>query len=251
MTTTEVFDAWAPRESVWSVWAKPVLFAHLPRAVSATTAIEPQVLPFAPAERTAIILDLPGAAAIPLALDLASRGHRPVPLYNACPAGAAGGTEVVPVRPILDALTAAADALRELAITPDAPPVFLLDADRRGLGRPAPTPGQFDNRSVSLPTDFPSAAFLASQSVTRVLLVQSTSLLPQPDLAHTLRRYQRAGIELTSMALLADPPRPPTPLRVPRPPLFGFALQRFLAVMGLRRNPLGGFGGTLPEPSNG
>jgi hypothetical protein len=53
------------------------------------------------------------------------------------------------------------------------------------------------------------------------------------------------------MALLTDPPRPPTPLRVPRPPLFDFAFQRLFAVIGLRRNPLGGFGGTLPEPSNG
>ena len=248
-TRNEVFEAWAPRDSVWSVWAKPVLFAHLPRALPAITPIEPRALPFAPPERTAIILDLPGATALPLALDLASRGHRPVPLYNACAAGA-GEPEVVPVRPILDALVAGAGALQQGSIAPDAPPVFLLDADRRGVGRPAPTAGQFDNRSVSLPTDFPSAAFLASQSVRRVLLVQSTTLVPQPDLAHTLRRYQRAGLELTSMALL-ETSRPPAPLRVPRPPLFGFAFQRFLALVGLRRNPLGGFGGTLAQPSSG
>jgi hypothetical protein len=252
MTRDEIFEAWAPRDAVWSTWAKPVLFAHLPRDVSstaATTPIDPQPLPFPPTAGTAIVLDLPGAAAIPFALDLASRGHRPVPLYNACPASA-GETEVVPVRPILDALAAGAAVLRERSIAPDAPPVFLLDADRRGLRRPKPAPGEFDSRSVSLPTDFPSAAFLASQSVRRVLLVQSDELVPQPDLAHTLRRYEQAGIELASIAL-SNPARPPTPMRVPRPPFFGFAFQRFLAVMGLHRNPLGGFGGTLPEPSNG
>jgi len=248
MTRDEVFEAWASRDATWSTWAKPVLFAHLPRVVSAAaTPIEPQPLPIQPPSGTAIVLDLPGAAAIPFALDLASRGYRPVPLYNACPA-AAGETEVVPVRPILDALTARAFLLGETSIALDAPPVFLLDADRRGLRRPKPAPGDFDNRSVSLSTDFPSAAFLAARSIRRVLLVQSDDLAPQPDLAHTLRRYEQAGIELTSVAL-SNPTRPPQPLRVPRPPLFGFAFQRFLAVIGLRRNPLGGFGGTLP--SNG
>ena len=63
-----------------------MVFAHLPREVVPSTSLEPQALPDAPPGPCAIVLDLPGAAAIPFALGLASRGFRPVPLYNACPA---------------------------------------------------------------------------------------------------------------------------------------------------------------------
>ncbi len=29
MTNEEIFAAWSPEVSIWSIWAKPVLFAHL------------------------------------------------------------------------------------------------------------------------------------------------------------------------------------------------------------------------------
>src|ERR1700756_496856 len=34
MNKEEIFSAWAPDESPWSRWAKPVLFAHLDSALS-------------------------------------------------------------------------------------------------------------------------------------------------------------------------------------------------------------------------
>jgi hypothetical protein len=33
MTQQEIWDAWAPVESEWTQWVKPVLFAHLTDAV--------------------------------------------------------------------------------------------------------------------------------------------------------------------------------------------------------------------------
>jgi hypothetical protein len=249
MNKQDAFESWAPRDSIWTPWAKPVLFAHMPTGIAPAPPPDPvrlQNIP-APAERTAIVLDLPGAAAVPIALGLAEAGYRPVPLYNACPA-APGAEEMVEVRPTVAALAGAAERLAALMITPHAPPVFLLDA-RRSVGSLPPLPLRFDNRSVSLPTDFPSATFLASQRIARVLLIQDESGQPRSDLAHTLRRWEEAGIAITSRGV--NDIGPARVIKVFRPHWYRVAYQRFLAVLGLRRNPLGGFGGVLPEPSNG
>jgi hypothetical protein len=125
----------------------------------------------------------------------------------------------------------------------DAPPAFLLDAGRRGW-RPADI-RSFDNRSLSFPTDFPSANTLLSYGIRRVLLIQESGDQPQHDLAHTLRRWQEAGIELALRRLYN--PEQATPLIVERPSGFGRMWHRLLASLGLQTNALGGYGGVLDE----
>jgi len=259
MNKHECFKAWAPDDSIWSVWAKPVLFAYITEnlpAAESTTLPEAQDLGAPPpvSERTAIFLDLPGADAVNIAVVWAAIGYRPVPVYNAVP-GQSGlptgspANEVVDVRSILYAIKAAAPLLAQVQLPPDAPPVFLLDSNRR-IGVRSAGVGAFDNRSISLPTDFPSAAFLLSHGIRRVMLVSaSSSLWPQADLAHTLRRYQEGGIEIVSKLVTSF--ELARPIRVTSPAWYRWPFQRFLAVLGLRRNFLGGFGGTLPEPSAG
>lgn len=272
MTPEEIYNAWAPSHSPWSQWAKPVVFAHL------TSATNPYVLPPAivadpvttsfdltpipPADgTTAIVLDLPSATGATFALRLANeRGYRPVPLYNAVPApfnaqtAALGVSSVaIDLRDVMEALRAWADELAAISLPADAPPAFVLDARRRGPGW-VPTPGHFDNRSVSLPTDFPSATFLLSRGVQGAMLVQlPRSGQPQPDLAHTLRRWQEAKIELSVYEIDVPPqlPQPPRRLEVPKPSWFGHVWHNFLVRTGLRRNAMGGFGGFLPVPSEG
>jgi hypothetical protein len=176
-----------------------------------------------------------------------------VPLYNAVPGrlvsvGAPDDIGLVDVWPILDALRRATALLRERAPAPDGPPAFLLDARRR-YGSAAPAPGKFDNRSISLPTDFPSAVFLQSRGVRRVILVQREGVEPQEDLAHTLRAWQQAGLAIESASLSSG--QPPAPVQVARPSRFRALGYRFLAMLSLTRHPLGGFGGTIPVPSAG
>jgi hypothetical protein len=176
-----------------------------------------------------------------------------VPLFNAAPGPvhhSATGTRVavVDVWPILHALQRFAPALAALELPPDAPPAFLLDANRRTGGELA-VPGRFDNRSVSFPADFPSATFLQAHGIRTAILVQAAAAPPQPDLAHTLRRWQDAGITLLSLA--ADAPAAPTPLHVARPSWFGWLWYQLRTVAGLRRSPFGGFGGMVPQPSSG
>jgi hypothetical protein len=256
MTKEEIFETWAPPGGRWSPWVKPVLFAcigHEPLAPAAVPAdFDASWIPPA-ADNVAVVLDLPGADGVWTGVALASRGYRPVPLYNAVPGPTPGVwigafASLVDVAPILAALWHGTPLLQRTRLHPEAPPAFLLDANRRGEGNLA-TPGRFDNRSISFTTDFPSATFLAAHGIRRGLLIQSTGDQPQPDLAHTLRRWQDGGIVIELKRL--DASGPPVPIEVRKPSGFGFLWNRALKMLGLRRHRLGGFGGFVPEPSAG
>ena len=244
-----LFSYWAPAGADWSNWVKPVLFAGYNGQQ-----LEPLPLPeidvawAPPAEgRTALVIDLPGALGVHVGLALAQRGYRPVPLYNAV-LPPPGVRSVVDGMPILAALVRGVDQLKALSIPSSAPPAFLLDADRR-FGEPRPAPPAFDNRSVCFPTDFPSAMLLQTRGITRAMLVQAGYFQPQPDVGHTLRLWQRNGIELSSHAVGKG--AQPKPLSVFRPSVLGWIGYRVLMLLRLRTAPLGGFGGMLNEASSG
>ena len=249
MNAEQAYLVWAPEQSPWSPWAKPVLFASQPSwdDPGAHELDEPPAPAWVSAfdATTAFVLDLPGAEGVRRGVALARSGWRPVPLYNAVP----GPSELVDVASIVHAMRRATALLEPLALVHDSPPAFLLDARRRyGTGDPA-LPGRFDNRSISLPTDFPSGLFLRARGIERVVLVQEVSAAPQTDLAHTLVAWQEAGLSI--LAKSSGTEGPPESIRVERPSNLRVMWYRFLATLGLRRSPLGGFGGTIPEPSAG
>lgn len=262
MDAQRLFEVWAPPESVWSRWAKPVLFA----SPSAPPWQEPGWSVEAPGPGptghldpgAAYVIDLPGAAAVERGLALAHAGYRPVPLYNTAHHPAA----VVATEPILARLAVGAGELAALAIPPAAPPAFLLDS-RRLWPHVAPEPGRFDNRWMVFPQDFPSASFLAARGVRRVVLVQEVpapaipgipgipwlgSEQPQADLAHVLLRYAQGGLELFLQPadLSADLSALPRPLQVQKPGGFRSIFYRAIALAGLRRGSAGGFGAVIP-----
>jgi hypothetical protein len=246
MTPERCYAAWAPDDVVWARWAKPVLFTQLDRitgpdatAVPALDALEN--LPEAGAD-TAVVVDLPGEESMLAGLKLAIRGFRPVPLYNAT----WGPRPAVDVSVVARWLRAGAEFLRKAGLHPDAPPAFLLDANR-AAGMVAP--GAYDNRWVVLPQDFPSATFLLSRRIREVMLVQRTAAVPRQDLAHVLRRWREAGLRLSLVDI--DAGRAPAPLDVPRPSAFRAAWYGLIALLGLRRSNVGGFGGMVPEHTGG
>lgn len=260
MTPEYVYNVWAPAGGPWSPWVKPVLFAYLqPLAHYGNDALLPALAETSwmpPADGSAVlVLDLPGALGVAVAFAAARGGFRPVPLYNAVPSptphALASAAAVCDLSPVVAAMSLVTPELDGLNLAFTAPPAFVLDADRR-FGRGArPMPGMFDNRSISLPTDFPSANVLLSSAIRRALLVQENRLDPQEDLAHTLLRWQQAGMTIESVQLAAPPPVRPVPITVSKPSMFRRAWYRFLATAGLRRSPLGGFGGLLPLASAG
>jgi len=252
----ELFRCWAPEESVWSRWAKPVGF--LEGAVAGTFPAAPSGGPDArpvdvsgvpgPDARVAIVVNLPGGAAVATGVALAHGGYRPIPLFNGVPNTAVGPDlpAAVDTGALRRALRAHAGTVAGLGLLPDAPPAFLIDKYRLAGGA-QPSPGTFDNRWVVLAQDFPSGVFLASHGIRGVLLLEPAGWL-DGDLAHVLRRWQEAGLPLERL----DPASPSrVPLDVPRPSRFRALLYRTGVLFGLRRNAAGGFGAKVPVPSQG
>jgi hypothetical protein len=253
MKPAELYKLWAPDDSIWSNWAKPVLFADhafddLPLSSSADwRSLNTTWSPSADGS-SAIILDLPGAFSVWIALALGRRGFRSVPLFNGASGPAIGAFPLVDVSAIVSALHAAAENLMTFGLPPNAPPVFLLDANRSDNGSFA-SPGRFDNRWWIFPQDFPSANFLLSRNIRSIVLVQNNSASPQRDLAHVLLHWQEAGIQILSCG--ENDQNQPTPLQVQKPSNFRALWYAAMVLAGLRRNSTGGFGAVIPEPSSG
>ena len=244
MTNQDCFAIWAPEESVWSLWAKPVAFAGATMPLGGEPPIDPSALqmPGMPESWTesAIVVDLPGEEAVGAGIALAERGYRPVPLFN----GTHGPNAVIDVERITRALGLGAEALSLRPLPPDARPAFLIDARRTDAGG-AIDPGRYDNRWVVLPQDFPSAAFLGSKGIREAVILQRGGLAPAADLSHVLYRWQQAGIRLKVIDVSNGQANDDA--RVKRPSKFRMAWYVAIALMGLRRSNVGGFGSTVPE----
>ena len=237
MRNDEIFDAWAPAESPWSPWVKPVLFAAMTRDEPVGDVPECAAdLAWAPdaSAGTALVLDVPGASGVALGLALARRGYRPVPLYNAISGrGAERSVTSVHVEPVIAALAGAASALRAVVLPPGAPPAFLLDSRRR-LRREDVDPDEIDldNRTACFASDFPSAGTLRAHGVTAACLVRETGLAQAEDLVHAAFRWQEQGLAILVKAL--DAPDAPAPTTLKPPPAAKRLLERMLVAFGLR-----------------
>jgi len=267
MKPEEAYLAWAPPDSLWSPWAIPVPFAGLDCRGPAGAPEEAGLgglLPGLRLERDrAVILDLPGDQAVRVALALALRGFRPVPLFDGSPgptlapafgwlvggpAPAAAGRGVsVDMRELLRWLCIGSLILRGCRIAADAPPVFLLDDRRAGEAR-AIGPDAFDNRWKTFPQDFPSARFLKEHGIGRALLVATRREQPQEDLAHVLLGWQEEGIRIEAAS--AGEADAAQPMEIRRPPRFRALWYRALAILRLRRSFSAGFG-AWPSGSGG
>ena len=242
MTGEACFLIWAPDHSPWSAWAKPVLFAQEANMPETAGADVPLGVRLPELWSTgAVVVDLPGDESVSAGLSLAARGFRPVPLFN----GTAGPNPLVEVDPIRRALARGAEELARAPIDPNARPAFLLDSRRMPVG-PTGGPGRYDNRWIVLPQDCPSGVFLRSKGIAAVTLVQRGGIVAE-DLAHVLRRWQEAGIKVSLVDLGVE--EAPRPFTVPRPSWFRWMWYSALAVAGLRRSYVGGFGSQIPESS--
>ena len=241
----QAFAAWTPSGVLWCEWAKPAAFvdAHQLAAVPDASVPGDIRLPLNLDSSSVVIVDLPGAEAVQAGLLLAERGFCPVPLFN----GTTGLSPAIDVQPIARALVAGAESLKLRTIAPGAPPAFLLDARRRGAGVTLKG-GVYDNRWVTLPQDFPSGALLLSRGFRSATLLQRGSLTVPADLAHVLRRWQDHGITLRAVDLATG--QVADGITVPKPSGFRLAWYSMIALLGLRRSNVGGFGSAIPEQTS-
>ncbi len=248
MTPQELYETWAPPDALWSAWAKPALFATMPLELMSSEAAPEYVVAEAdwaprPSDGALVVVDLPGVASVGVGLALAQRGFRPVPLYNTT----VGPSAAIDLNDLAQGLRDGAAVLARLSLPSDAPPAFLLD-ERRQRGERAPGPGDYDNRWLVFPQDFPSAGLLRARGIQSVLVVAARRP-PGEDLAHVLLRWQEAGLRIASINPAA--PRAAEPLVVSKPRFYRSLFYRALVLVGFRRNSAGGFGGRVPEPSRG
>ncbi len=235
----ETYKIWAPDDALWTRWAKPVLFTRKPTINNQNLNI-PKVNWIQNMDsHTMVIVDLPGESGVTESLTLARLGYRPVPLYN----GVDGQTSsvIVKVWDIVAALYKGADELMTYDIRLNAPPVFMLDANRMtGSGK---RPGTFDNRWCVFPQDMPSAAFLLKEGISRII-VRSDGI--QNDLSHILHRYQDAGIDIY-LCTGGDIEKK----SIAKPSKYKSLSYRFKVIFGLTRNGTGGFGAMVPQETHG
>lgn len=264
MTGRELFEVWAPRESIWSPWVSPALFAQIecPQTTQEADPLgaEPAWYEAVASPDAAVIVDLPGADSIRLALTLAERGYCPVPIINASPgptraedfrhappfvtySGFPQSAVALDMSSLVKEICHGTPRLQGITLATDAPPAFILDALRLKGTKPL-ADDMFDNRWMVFPQDFPSARFLAEKGVRRVTVLQTEKAGPAEDLSHVLLRWQQAGIEILAKAV--EDPGPPSAITVSRPSRFKALWYRALAIMGLRRNNVGGFGSFIP-----
>jgi hypothetical protein len=145
---------------------------------------------------TAVVVDAPGARAIAVAAALADR-YAPVFTFGDWP----HPLGVVPAHETLAATLYYLPVFRaaEAQRAPDAPPVFVLDANRLLPYRDADR--QFDNRYfVSLP----SAEQLAALGVRHVLYLSADGTQELDDLNHAFVSLCQSGVVDVKMVALAD-----------------------------------------------
>jgi hypothetical protein len=175
-------------------------------------------------------------------LALASRGYRPVPLYNGC----TGAHEVVDQSGIIEWLIKGANFLASQSLDA-APPAFLLDCRRAGSR--SVKPGDFDNRWRVYPQDFPSPEILLMHGIKRAVVLQRGGTRSTPDLAQVLARWKAAGVGIEGCDVARS--TTPAPIAITPPWWYHSRWSRLLDVFGLNRGPKDGFGNIVPEPTHG
>lgn len=241
LSRQELFDLWAPRDSQWSAWAKPVLFAEARTSATKIPDLTWDSLDqLSYARDAAIIVDVPGTDSVAIGLALAKIGYQPVPLYNGAPAVGS----IINMGAISDALAACASRLQQMKLA-GARPAFLMNADRMSHSASALIPGRFDNRWCVVPQDMPSGQYLMRAGIRQIVLIGDTVA---DDLAHILFRYKEAGLSLKQFPKNA---RALSALSVNKPAAYKAIWYRALVFAGLRRSATGGFGAHIPDPGSG
>ena len=237
------YKTWAPADSIWSPWAKPITFMAA-RDVKVDISLNEDGQNIAMNDgRTMLVFDFPGIECIVKGLEYAMLGFRPVPLFNSAPAYGMRDSSFIDVWRIGGYLFAGVSILKKINLIQEAPPVFLLDSDRYRTTLPGP--GSFDNRWRLVPADMPSADFLTGHGIRKVVVMPEKIQL---DLVHVLLRYKEAGIEILTVESENHTPQP-ADLRPP--PHYKSIFHRLHTFWGLLRNTSGGFGGMIPAEDSG
>ncbi len=172
MTNKEIYRIWAPTDSIYSPWVRPVPFIYLNKFQSNSELISvslPNIYYLTEyQENTALFIDLPGIDSIKEGISLAYLGYRPIPLFNGTfePIGSLSTTNN---HTIEEGLVWGANELKKINLKSNALPVFLLDTNR--LNRRKMNEGVFENSWDIYHQDMPSANFFEQNNINKIIIV--------------------------------------------------------------------------------
>ncbi len=172
MTNKEIYRIWAPLDSIWSPWVRPVPFIYLDKQREIKEILDFSIptinyLEYYQ-ENTAIFIDLPGIDSIKEGIALAYLGYRPIPLFNGTfePNETLATTDNHILQP---ALIWGANELKNISLKNDSLPAFLLDTKR--LNRRKMYEGVFENSWDIYHQDMPSAKFFEKNNINKIIIV--------------------------------------------------------------------------------
>ena len=197
MTSREAFEIWASKSSKWTSWVKPAPFVMSGAGGANNKNPDHYInndLPVImyldePKKDTAIFLDLPDYYSINEGLALAKIGWRPVPLFNGTNEQP-GSMALVDNHGIEKALLWGAEVLKSIGFDMEAPPVFLLDSNRRH--RYKMNVSVFDNSWDLFKQDIPSAEYFLENGISKIIIRGEKV---EKDLRLIFRGFQKKGIK--------------------------------------------------------
>lgn len=171
MTGKEIYKIWAPENTKWTNWVRPVPFIDIDDNLKPDGAYDytiPEIDYIEEGKKnTAIIVDLPGFSSITEGLALIKKGFRPIPLYN-------GTKEQINARalsdmkPIQIGLVWGSEILQKSKIEKDAMPAFLIDTLR--LNRAKKDVSIYDNSWDLYHQDMPSSKYFIENGIDTIIV---------------------------------------------------------------------------------
>lgn len=171
MLSKETYKIWAPSDSIWSPWVRPVPFIAIDKDDTIHEYYDftlNEILYLNKLHKdTAIIIDEPGYDSIKEGIALAKLGYRPIPLFNGVneQANSIATTNNHIIEP---ALVWGANILNTLDLDNDAPPVFLLDTNR--LNRNKYNLSVFDNSWDIYDQDLPTYNYFIKHGIKKIII---------------------------------------------------------------------------------
>lgn len=193
MLGKEIYKIYAPANTKWTGWVRPVPFVAIDtynrKPISNWT--DRKVIFLRQYEKdTAIFIDLPGKESIEWGIGLANFGYRPIPLFNGTDEQI-GSQAITDTYLIESCLINGGEKLKGISLPDNANPVFLLDSSRTNRYRAKES--IFDNSWDLYKQDIPTAKFFMANGINKIIVVGQAV---QRDLRKIFFEFQDAGIEI-------------------------------------------------------
>lgn len=189
MNKKEIYKIWASDDE-WSKWVRPVPFIDIDKIEEIRDLIDYTlpIINYKLPDASIIILDEEGVDAVKEGIALSKLGYRPIPVFNGTNSSAKSVTNNLIISKLL---VWGAMELKNINLSKDALPVFLLDSNR--LLRYKEDVSIFDNSWDIYHQDLPTYKYLINKGIKNVI-IKGNKL--NDDLSKIVYNYYKNGIKI-------------------------------------------------------